>query len=79
MRVLRANILGGRNACDGVLLLGARWGNCITRSLGRLGSVAGATLVGLGPAWSLLGNDRGSSLGHLSGAGAGLRRLLAGR
>ena len=74
MHVSRANILGERSACDGVLLLGARWGNCITRSLGRLRSAAGATL-GLGPAWSLLGDDRGCSLGHLSGAGAGLRQL----
>jgi hypothetical protein len=61
----------GRNACDdGVLLL--------VESLGRLRSTAGATL-GLGLAWSLLGDDRGWSLGHLGGAGRGPRRLLAGR
>jgi hypothetical protein len=69
----------GRNACDdGVLLLGTRRGDCVVKSLGRLRSTAGATL-GLGLAWSLLGDDRGWSLGHLGGAGRGLRRLLAGR
>jgi hypothetical protein len=69
----------GRNACDdGVLLLSTRRGDCVVKSLGRLRSTAGATL-GLGLAWSLLGDDRGWSLGHLGGAGRGLRRLLASR
>jgi hypothetical protein len=76
---LGASIFRGRNACDdGVLLLSARREDCVVKSLGRLRSTAGATL-GLGPAWSLLGDDRGWSLGHLGGAGRGLRRLLAGR
>jgi hypothetical protein len=63
---------------DGVWLLSTRREDCVVRSLGRLRSTAGATL-GLGPAWSLLSDDRGWSLGHLGGAERGLRRLLAGR